>query len=141
MKPSLRKPLVTFTLLLAGAVNLAGQSPLCPPPAQTFSLTRDGITGASGIWLQLNTATGQLYTISYKSNFYDRDLALKRTTINGTSLLAPTDPSIPGRFTLLVAPPDSPGLGDLTSWILLDQQTGATWIITADLKFVAVPTP
>jgi hypothetical protein len=134
----MRKSLATFTLLLAGAAaDLAGQS---LPPAQPFTMTYNVQNQtAAHVWFQSNTATGQLYAIT---TGWTTGIII-RATVNGASLLAPTDPIIPGRFVL--------SAGTATDWALLDQQTGATWIVTMQIQtgvptgpgfsFLAVPTP
>src|SRR6516164_1982349 len=99
----MRQSLLTFTLLLAGAVDLAGQGSihaLTPiPQVQTFSLT--WVTQSPvQYWLRLNTATGQLYELYYGETSQPTPV---QTTVNGSSLLAPTDTSIPGRFALFPA--------------------------------------
>ena len=129
---------MTFALLLAGAVDLVGQSLLRPvvpaqPLAQPFFLISYPATQPT--WLLLNTATGQLYfiTATYVTGPASNPVT-KRTAINDTSLLASTDLSIPGRFALVQAGvvPYGP------NWLLVDQQTGATWIVGSSL--VPVPT-
>jgi hypothetical protein len=81
----MRQSLTFALLLLAGAVTSVSQRPVhaltCTPQAG----------------LRLNTATGQLYQISL--NYGGSPQA---TAVNRTSLLAPTDVAIPGRFALFL---------------------------------------
>src|ERR1039458_6900483 len=105
--------LLAFTLL-SGAADLAGQQrgPVCrtsSAQAQPFFITfgyqiqnpeepQFNTTGA--VWLRLNSATGQLYQISYPLNSASPLKSLTQVTVNATPLIAPTDATVPGRFAL-----------------------------------------
>jgi len=156
--------LLAFTLL--SATDLAGQQRLRATPsvqAQPFSVTWTYLSVADNlvVWLRLNTTTGQLYQIQQQG------AALKQGTVNATPLIAPTDASAPGRFALfpagfvngdaVYAPVSNVGTSTtsigvsaaVTTWLLLDQQTGAAWLVapgavtpnfnTFNFSFTAVP--
>jgi hypothetical protein len=118
----MKQYLLAFTLLLAGSVGLAAQQRtacVATSAAQPFSLVLTSNPNA-GIWLKLNTATGQIYQIRYVYG----SAAPAQVAVNPTIL---TDAGVPGRFVLLLD--GSAFLDTSGSALLLDQQTGQTWLV------------
>ena len=128
----MKKYLLAFMLLFACAVDVSAQRLACvaTPSAQPFSLVS---TLAVGIWLRLNTATGQLYQIQNQS--YSTQAPPQRA-VNATVL---SDGGVPGRFALF--PDGNAFTASSGSDVLLDQQTGQAWLVAPDKNWNYTFTP
>jgi hypothetical protein len=102
-----------------------------------------------GIGIRLNTATGQLYELFSFGYSVSGQTAF---ALNSTSLIAPNDVAIPGRFAMTWSGPDQYTAPSTTNpdpvyatWFLSDQKTGATWAVVIDVSgggfFRAIPIP
>jgi hypothetical protein len=142
----MKKMMITLFMVSTVSVELIGQSAFPSPwkTASAFSVIHldNNSDRYNQNWMLLNTATGQVYIISYgtanpKNYANPSDVLPKRYTINDKSLLAPGDDPIPGRFVLFQAHWTDTLQGGVpqsgtNGWLLLDQQTGATWAYTSN---------
>lgn len=156
----MRHPLLALTLLFISAIDTAAQSRqfVTTPPAQPFTVYPMG----GGMFLRLNTATGQIYQIQVPTQ---NDPSLPPSPISPTqrvvnasvlndACLASGNGSVlagngcvAGRFTIVIQVIiDGVWVGGedaLGSILLLDQQLGQTWLLSLDAKrnymFAAVP--
>jgi hypothetical protein len=129
--PFMKQYLLAFTLLFVGAVDLSAQRLACvaTSTAQPFSLLWATVTLSSSseipTWLKLNTATGQIYQIQYPNgSAASQPTSPVQVAVNSTIL---SDGGVPGRFVLLMD--GSASSGSTGSALLLDQQTGQTWLV------------
>lgn len=147
----MRHHLLALTLLFISVIDTAAQSRqfVTTPPAQPFSVYWTG----SGVFLRLNTATGQIYQIQYPAQ--PNTISPMQRVVNA-SVLSDACPAsgngsalsgnvcVSGRFKMFhEGIIDGNFVGGGSAFLLLDQQSGQTWLVSLDqtgnYTFTAIP--